>query len=193
MVPTNGTRRDTIQTEMEIRKEEKMDAVRRTDDGAGMEATPDGGDPPPREAPPKARGRPFERGKSGNPNGRPTGHRNKSTMAIEELLDGEAERLTRKVIDKALEGDTPALRLCLDRLLPPRRERPIAFDLPRIESAADAQAASAAILAACAAGIVSPGEATEVMALVSSYVRMLEATELEARLVALENERMPPS
>jgi Family of unknown function (DUF5681) len=109
MVPTKRTRRDRIQTEMEIRKEEKVDADRRTDNGAGMEATPDGGDPPPREAPPEARGRPFERGKSGNPNGRPKGHRNKATMAIEELLDGEAERLARKVIDKALEGDASAV------------------------------------------------------------------------------------
>jgi hypothetical protein len=191
MVPTNRTRRDRMKTELEIRREEKMDSDRRTDGGAGMKATP--GDPPAREAAPKARGRPFERGKSGNPNGRPKGHRNKATMVIEELLDGEAERLTRKVIDKALEGEPAALRLCLDRLLPPRRERPITFDLPKIESTADAQAASAAILAACAAGTVSPREATEVMALVSSHVRIREATELEARLVALENERMPPS
>ena len=38
----------------------------------------------------------------------------------------EAEALTRKAIERALEGDTTALRLCLDRLLPPcRPKKPI--------------------------------------------------------------------
>lgn len=164
-------------------------ATDRATPDAGMEV----GDTPARDAARKTRGRPFERGKSGNPRGRPKGHRNKATMAIEGLLDGEAERLTRKVIDKALEGDMAALRLCLDRLLPPRRERPITFDLPKIESAKDAQVASSAILAACAAGDLSPGEAAALMDLVSTYIRTFEATELEARLSTLEKERMPPS
>src|SRR6266700_889628 len=177
-----------METNMETREEAKMDNDRAT----GREATMDVRDTA-RDTARKARGRPFERGKSGNPRGRPKGHRNKATMALEELLDGEAEGLTRTVIGKALEGDMAALRLCLDRLLPPRRERPITFDLPKIESAKDAQAASSAILAACAAGDLSPGEATAVMDLVSTYVRTLEATELEARLSALEKERMPPS
>jgi Family of unknown function (DUF5681) len=72
----------------------------------------------------KPRGRPFEPGTSGNPAGRPRGSRNKTTMAAEALLDGEAEGITRKAIEKALEGDMGALRLCLERVLPPRRDRP---------------------------------------------------------------------
>ena len=93
------------------------------------------------------RGRPFEPGMSGNPNGRPKGSRNKTTMAMEILFDGEAELLTRKAVEKALAGDPIALRLCLERILPPRRDRPIAFDLPDIATAADAVKASSAILA----------------------------------------------
>jgi len=182
---------------MEVEMEKQEKANTETDGAAGMdakiEANMDVGDTPARNAARATRGRPFERGRSGNPRGRPKGHRNKATMAIEELLDGEPEALARKVIEKGLEGDMAALRLCLDRLLPPRRERLLASDLPRIESVKDAQAASSAILAACAAGDLSPGEATEVMELVSAYVRMLETTELEARVVALENERMPLS
>jgi hypothetical protein len=169
-----------------------MEIDRATPD-AGMEAKMEVGDTPAQDAARKARGRPFERGKSGNPRGRPKGHRNKATMAIEELLDGEAERLTRKLLDKALGGDMAALRLCLDRLLPPRRERAITFELPKMESSKDAQAASSAILAACAAGDLSPGEAAAFMDLVSTYIRTFEATELEARLITLENQRMPPS
>ena len=39
----------------------------------------------------KQRGRPFEPGTSGNPAGRPKGARNKAAVAMEALLDGEAE------------------------------------------------------------------------------------------------------
>src|SRR5580700_3153276 len=98
------------------------------------------------------RGRPFEPGTSGNPKGRPRGSRNGTTMATEVLLDGEAERLTRMAVDKALAGDRLALRLCLERILPPRRDRPIAFDLPEIATVGDAVKASSAVLSACAAG-----------------------------------------
>jgi hypothetical protein len=76
---------------------------------------------------PIQRGRPFEPGKSGNPKGRPKGSRNQATLLAEALLDGEAEAITRKLVDKALEGDTTALRLCLDRLVAPMRERRVTF------------------------------------------------------------------
>ena len=84
-----------------------------------------------------ARGRPFEKGRSGNPTGRPRGSTNRATKSAAVMLDGEAEALTRKAVELALAGDTVALRLCLERLLPPRRSRRVAFDLPTIQTAAD--------------------------------------------------------
>ena len=60
---------------------------------------------------------------SGNPAGRLRGTKNRATKAAEELLEGEAEALTRKAVELALAGDTVALRLCLERLLPPRKSR----------------------------------------------------------------------
>src|SRR5258706_6899922 len=110
----------------------------------------------------KARGRPFEPGQSGNPSGRPKGARNKTTIAVEALLDNEAEALTRKVIELALAGNMAAIRLCFERLLPPRRDRGDAFDLPKIESAADAVAASCAVIARCATRDLSPSVDVEV-------------------------------
>ena len=77
----------------------------------------------------------FRKGQSGNPSGRPRGARNKTTLAVEALLDGEAEVLTRKAVERAKEGDSVALRLCLERILPPRKDRPVSFALPKIESA----------------------------------------------------------
>jgi hypothetical protein len=135
---------------------------------------------------PKPRGRPFAAGHSGNPNGRPKGSRNKATVLAEQLLDGEMEGLLRKLIEKALGGDTAALRLCLDRVLPPRRGRLVTFELPTIETAKDACAATAAVLAACANGELSPAEAAEFMGLINAHVRIVETAELEARIAALE-------
>jgi hypothetical protein len=112
-------------------------------------------------------------------------------MAVEALLDGEAKAIARKAVEKALEGDLAALRLCLERVLPPRRDRPVVFDLPKIEGATDALNASSAVLTACAAGTLSPGEAVEIMGLISTHVRVLEMTDIEARLIALEKARQP--
>ncbi len=89
------------------------------------------------------------------------GARHKATVAAEALLDGEAEALTRKAVEMALAGDGTALRLCLDRIIPPRRERPVRFKMPVLQSSADAVAAMAAIAAAVAQGHLTPGEASE--------------------------------
>ena len=76
----------------------------------------------------------WPKGVSGNPMGRPRGARHRSTLAVEALLDGEAEGLTRKAIEVAMEGDVTALRLCLDRLAPARKDATVSFQLPRMET-----------------------------------------------------------
>jgi len=135
---------------------------------------------------PKQHGKPFTPGCSGNPAGRPKGARNKSTLALETLLDGQAEALTQKAIDLALAGDMAALRLCLDRILPARKDRPVSIEMPTIDTAEDAKAASAALLAAVAAGSLTPSEAAEIGKLVDSHVKAIETTEVLARLDKLE-------
>src|SRR5262249_56812376 len=124
----------------------------------------------------KPRGRPFEPGRSGNPNGRPKGSRNRITRALEELIDGKAEALVAKAIEKALEGDSSMLRALLSRTVPARRARTVELELPSIETAADAPAASAAVLAACTCGEISPAEADAIMALIRPHVHIIEAT-----------------
>jgi Family of unknown function (DUF5681) len=80
----------------------------------------------------------FKPGQSGNPAGKPKGTRNATTLALEALLDGQASALTEKAINLALAGDMAALRLCLDRILPPRKDSPVAFDLPEMKTLNDA-------------------------------------------------------
>jgi hypothetical protein len=121
----------------------------------------------------------------GNP-GKPVGARSRVTRAVEALLGNEHEALTRRAIEKALEGDTVALRLCLDRLAPPRKDAPITIDLPAVASAADAVSASAAVLAAVAAGECTPDEGGRLMALLTAHKAIVETGDLERRITALE-------
>jgi len=101
--------------------------------------------PPPEKAGRKQDGR-FAAGTSGNPLGKSKGSRHRVTLAVEVLLDGEAEALTRKAIEMGLAGDLTALRLCLDRIAPARRERLVSFKLPTIATAADHPNAIAALI-----------------------------------------------
>jgi Family of unknown function (DUF5681) len=139
---------------------------------------------------PKPRGRPFQRGApSPNPSGRPPGARNRSTLAAEALLEGEAEALTRKAIELARNGDLTALRICLDRLLPPRRERPFTFVLPPLKSAEDSVKGMAAIAEAAAAGEITLGEASEMAKLVQGFIKAIEIYDIDLRVKILEGER----
>ena len=121
----------------------------------------------------------------GNP-GRPQGARHKVTLAVEDLLRGEAEGLTRKAVDLALSGDTTALRLCLERIAPPRKDAPVNFDLPEMSNSSEAVQAASAILSAVADGDITPHEGATVMGLVENYRRVLETSEIDARIAALE-------
>ena len=137
----------------------------------------------------KMQGTKFVPGRSGNPSGKAKGTRNRTTLAIEALLEGEAEALTRKAIEMAKEGDGPALRMCLDRLAPPRKDSPVCFDLLPIKSVADTVEASSALLSAVAGGDVTPDEASRIMSLLTSHKVLVETGEFERRLEALEAAR----
>jgi hypothetical protein len=136
----------------------------------------------PRKNATKTRGRPFKPGNVG----RPKGARNRATLAAEALLDGEAEALTRKAVELALGGDTVALKICLDRILAPRRERFVALSLPNLRSPGDAGEVSAAILDAVTGGLITLGEGNELVGLVAAHVATLESSERYATFPALD-------
>src|SRR6185295_14970788 len=128
----------------------------------------------------------FRKGQSGNPKGRPRGARNKSTLAAEVLLEGQAEALTRVCIDRALTGDSIALRLCLDRILAPRRDRHVRLAIPPITDAKDLPLVLRVILEAATAGMVTPIEAAGLAQLVEQVRKSIETAELEERIRAVE-------
>ena len=123
------------------------------------------------------------------PAGRPKGALNKITLAAQALLDGEAEALTRKAVELAKAGNLMALRLCLERVLPPRRDRPINFTLPKIKGAEDLAKTLGAIVEAVANGEITPGEGQILTNILEAYRKGLEIADHEDRITALENRR----
>jgi hypothetical protein len=107
----------------------------------------------------------FEKGVSGNPAGRPRGARNRATEAAELLLEGEAERLTRKAVECALDGVRP------------------------VRGAADLGDTMAAIATAATGGEITPGEAAELARVVEIFVRAVETSDFERRLRQPEDRR----
>jgi Family of unknown function (DUF5681) len=133
------------------------------------------------EAGATGRGRPFTKGQSGNPRGRPRGSRNTAARIAQLLLEGEAEALARKAIERALAGDGLALKLCLDRLLAPQRRRPVELELPELREASGLAGAMAAVGAAAARGEITPSEAFELAQVVDVALRAHKTAELERR------------
>ena len=142
------------------------------------------------EEPAKTRREPdgrFAKGApSANPRGRPVGSRHKATLAAEALLDGQVEQLTQACIDKALAGDPTAIRIVMDRIIAPRRERPVKFALPQVRTPADLVAANDALAQAVAAGELAPSEAAALGQLLSGIGKAIELVEIEKRMAAIE-------
>ena len=80
------------------------------------------------------------------------------------------------------------MRLVLDRLCPPRRERSVSLEMPSIKSATDLIAAAAALTEATAAGDITPSEAASLSTLVSNVAKAVETVEIVARLAKLEEQ-----
>ena len=123
----------------------------------------------------------------GNP-GRPKGARHKTTLAIEAILEGQAEKLTEKAIQMALAGDVTAMRLCLDRLAPPPKDRPIQIAMPRLAGLQDMTIATAAVLDAVTSGTITPSEGEAIAKLIETHRRAVELVDLETRLTRLEQQ-----
>ena len=133
----------------------------------------------------------WPKGISGNPTGRPRGSRNKSTLAMEALLEEGAEQLINKAMKMALNGDTGAMRLCLERLLPARRDRLVHLDLPPIGSAKDMPAVISSVVASIADGQLTPAEGEMMANILTAQTNVLMAEELEDRLQKVEAQLKP--
>ena len=107
----------------------------------------------------------FPKGHSGNPNGRPQGTRNKSTMLVQFLLERDLEEICNRVIEEAKAGNMQAVNMILDRILPPKKDSPIAIDIPQIKTASDILQAINCISMAVGQGEISPIDADHILIL----------------------------
>lgn len=134
----------------------------------------------------------YKKGYSGNPNGKPKGARNKSTLAAEALLEGSLEKICKKVEEEALNGNMQAAKMILERFLPPRKDRCIEIDIPSIGTFEDVLNAVGFIVNAVGKGKITPAEGELLARTVESYSRALESYQFESRLKNVEenlNER----
>lgn len=144
------------------------------------------------EAPPsnngsKSDGR-FLPGNPGGP-GRPAGSRSKATLLLDEMADGDASSILQKQIDKAKEGDQRAAEFILSRAWPARRGRPVSIELPPVETPGDLVTALGAVVAAVAAGELSPEEGDAVASILDAKRRAIETIDVIARIEALERKQ----
>lgn len=131
------------------------------------------------------RGRPFAPGNPGGP-GRPEGSRNKATLMLDQLADGEAEPILQQVMAQARDGDLKAAELVLSRAWPARKGRRVRFDLPAVNTAADVARAISALIEVTGRGDLTPDEAAIVAGLLEARRKAIETVELEDRLSKLE-------
>ena len=134
----------------------------------------------------KQRGKPFKKGQSGNPAGRPKGSRNRASCIVDSILEPQAQAVAQAALDRALKGDSMLLKELLNRLAPPIKERPIQVDLPALEGAAGLPGAAAAIIQAGASGELTPGETSTLIGALVGFGKAVDIADFGRRLEEIE-------
>ena len=132
------------------------------------------------------RGQPFQPGNSFG-RGRPKGSRNRSTKLAQELLDNYSSALISKCIQKAIQGDSACMRLCIERIVPILREKPVHIKLPKVTDSRTATVASENVIEAAAQGKLTLAEGEAILRMLEKRMKMIELEECMDRIHALEN------
>jgi hypothetical protein len=128
---------------------------------------------------------PFQPGNSFG-RGRPQGSRNKATLVLQEMLESHGGSITKKCALLAMQGDPTAMRLCMERLIPPKKDHAVTFKLQPTTSAAEVAAAMDAIIRDIAGGQLTPAEGQLIMASLEGRLRIIQSVDHEARMDVLE-------
>jgi hypothetical protein len=127
----------------------------------------------------------FIKGSSGNPAGKPKGARNKHAMLIDNMLESDTEELTRKVIEMAKGGDMTAMRICMDRLLPPLKSTSPKIHLD-IDPPTNMTDLVKAFLAATVEGQLAPDLCAQLVQATAGAMKVEEQELIKQRLDAIE-------
>ncbi len=129
---------------------------------------------------------PYKPGQSGNPKGKPRGTKDRRTV-LRELLQPHAQDLIQKAVDMALEGDTTALRLCMERIVPPIKARAESIPMEPLEGTLVDQ--GNVFLHKMTEGTITPEETSHLLSALSAQAKIIEYDELDRRLTTLEESR----
>jgi hypothetical protein len=161
---------DFVQTPNRINRRRKMvDRIRPIEEPTVIE-------------PLRVRGRQFQKG---NP-GRPLGSKNKLTRLLEQLVEGQGQNLTQKMLELALDGNPRCLEYFMERLMPPRRGRVLEQPLPKISGVNDIGPAIATITNQLNNGELTTEEASDMFGLLERRARAILASGLAERVEKIE-------
>jgi hypothetical protein len=131
----------------------------------------------------------FKKGESGNPKGKPKGARHKTTELAYAMMEGGLEAVLKQVVERAKSGDMLACRMIIDKIIPTKKDRTVAIDLPSIATIEGVGRAQSEILQAVVDGDITPNEGERIAAIVEGRRRAIETVELEARIAELEGKK----
>ena len=126
------------------------------------------------------RGR-WRAGRSANPAGRPPGTQTQRHIA--QAIGPRLDELIERLLEQALQGDTSAARLILDRVSPALRPSDSAITLPSAETP---QSAAQSALQAMARGELTPAQAGAVVAAARGVTEITDVADLAQRIERLE-------
>jgi len=129
----------------------------------------------------------FTKGRSGNPTGRPKGSKNKSTLLAQSILEDDLEAVCQKAISEAKKGNIQAIKIILDRILPPQKDKPIHIEIPNIETPSDILKSANELTQAVANGSITPSEGEAFARILDSHAKAFEIHDIENRLKAIED------
>lgn len=129
----------------------------------------------------------FQKGRSGNPFGRPKGVRNKAVLLAEKLFENETEEICRQAIELAKKGNIQAIKIILDRILPPKKETPITIDLPMMKASTDILEAINQVTLSICCGKISPSDGETLSRIIERQAKAIKMNEFEQRLKNLED------
>jgi hypothetical protein len=138
------------------------------------------------------RGKPFQPGNKYGC-GRPPGSRNQVASRSQTILEEHAEILMKKCLHMALEGDVMAMRLCVERLIPVRRQRVVRFKMPSVGTMAEVDTASQAVVKGVSRGQLTPDEGKAFTGMLEGRRKIIETDQFVVRLEALEEAQKKPA
>jgi hypothetical protein len=111
---------------------------------------------------------------------------NRAAAVLAKLADERAEQIAKAVMTAAENGNLQAAKLVYSRRWAAPRDRRMSFPIAPLKSAADLPKITADLVRLVSQGVFSPAEGQALAAMVGDHRRTLEAVELEAKIVAIE-------